>query len=348
MRVGILKNENIDSHLYWQNACVEKKVNYSIIEFTHNTWLKDIQSYECDLYLACPSGLVPHYKETYDKRLYILINELGKKVYPSYKEIILHEDKAFLSYWLRANNLNAPKTDVFYNKAEAKIAVHNMNLPLVFKTSMGASGSGVNIIRTHKGISEYIDKAFSKKGILPYIGPNLKMGNVTGRLLNVIKNPGHILKRLGVYSTLSKFPQKGFLIVQEYIPHDFEWRVVRIGSSFFAHKKIKKGDKASGTKGIEYITPPLEILDFVRNLCEKYQFNCVAIDIFEHNNIYLINEIQTIFGHVQAYICQVNGKPGRFKYDIGKWHFEEGLFNYNLSYNLRLENALELFLKGDL
>jgi len=56
----------------------------------------------------------------------------------------------------------------------------------------------------------------------------------------------------------------------------------------------------------------------------------------------LINELQAIFGHVQSYICEKNGKPGRLIYKKNKWQFEEGVFNSNLSYDLRIENAIAL------
>ena len=69
--------------------------------------------------------------------------------------------------------------------------------------------------------------------------------------------------------------QKGFIILQKYIPHDFEWRVVKIGDSYFGHQKIKQGDKASGTKGIDYTAPPLQLLDFARDISNKHQSRAV-------------------------------------------------------------------------
>jgi len=37
----------------------------------------------------------------------------------------------------------------------------------------------------------------------------------------------------------------------------------------------------------------------------------------------------------------VDGKPGRYIKKGGKWIFEEGAFNQNESYNLRLEYVLD-------
>jgi len=148
------------------------------------------------------------------------------------------------------------------------------------------------------------------------------------------------MEYLGIYS----HGEKDFVIFQEYIPHDFEWRVARIGESYFAHKKIKYKNKASGSKGIEYVDPPESILNFTRDLCEKYNFKFMAVDLFEdHHGGYLVNELQTIFGHVQDYIMTVNNIPGRYIYKNDKWTFESGDFNTNESYDLRLMAAIELY-----
>ena len=118
----------------------------------------------------------------------------------------------------------------------------------------------------------------------------------------------------------------------------------KIGESYFAHKKIKTGEMASGSKGIDYVNPPFELLDFLKEICDKNNFQSVAIDIFEHpQRGYLVNEIQTIFGHVQTHILEVNGKPGRYLHQNNQWIFEEGNFNTNESYDLRLETALKLY-----
>ena len=167
------------------------------------------------------------------------------------------------------------------------------------------------------------------------------MGMWSQRILNVLRNPDRIIKRLQLYKTISNDTQKFFVIFQQYIPHDFEWRIVKIGDSYFGHKKIKVGDKASGSKGIDYSLPPEMLLSFVKDICLRFNFNTMAVDIFEdEHGGYLINEMQTIFGHVQSYICRNDDGPGRFLFKDGKWIFENGMFNTNLSYDLRLNDVI--------
>lgn len=172
-------------------------------------------------------------------------------------------------------------------------------------------------------------------------GPNLTKDGILIRGLHYVLKPKDIIKKLNIYKRRSLNLQKGFVIFQEYIPHEFEWRVVRIGDSFFAHKKLKTGSKASGSLLKKYDNPPFEILDFVKGITNKYKFYSQALDIFETDNGYLINEMQCIFGQSDPYQMLVNGLPGRYRYLGNKWEFEEGDFTNNQCFNLRLAFLLE-------
>ena len=153
------------------------------------------------------------------------------------------------------------------------------------------------------------------------------------------------MKKVKEYSERNKDSESGYVLFQEYIEHNFEWRCVKIGESFFAYKKLKIGQQASGAKQFDYDAPPIELLDFTRNLCEKHDFNFMAVDMFYTGQKIYVNELQTIFGHKSPYICKVNGKPGRYTCKNDKWLFEEGNFNTNESYDLRIETAINLFNK---
>lgn len=342
--LGILKNEiESDSSFYWIKACEKYRIKYEIIELTHQNWIEKVQNGNINYFLACPPGLTSSYKMLYDERIYILAKVLKKKLFPSYEETIIHENKRVLAYWLEANQLPHPKTYIFYFKNEAVEFLKKTQYPIVAKTNIGASGNGVQILKNLDNSLKYCDMAFSKTGIRQKIGPNLKIGNYGTRLKRFIQDKNHRQERLSKYRQIYHDPQRNFVIFQEFIPHDFEWRAVRIGESYFAHKKVKMGDKCSGSKGIDYVTPPVDLLNFIKELCERFNFNSMAVDLFEDGKGgYLINELQTIFGHVQQYILSIDGKPGRYIFQNQNWKFEEGFFNTNLSYDLRLNHVLKI------
>ena len=150
-------------------------------------------------------------------------------------------------------------------------------------------------------------------------------------------------KKLAIYKTFKTDIQRHFVVLQEYIPHQFEWRVVRIGDSFFAHKKLLQGEKTSGAILKSYEDPPYNLLDFVKQITDKYQFYSQAVDIFESTRGYLINEMQCIFGQSDPYQMLVNGIPGRYRFIEGVWVFEEGNYAVNACFNLRLDFILNSF-----
>jgi glutathione synthase/RimK-type ligase-like ATP-grasp enzyme len=182
-------------------------------------------------------------------------------------------------------------------------------------------------------------------GIPMYIGPNKVTGNMTKWLKKALNNPNYAKQRISSHSIISKGGTKNITIIQEYILRGYIWRVIKIGKTYFAHQKVKYKDKCNGKKGTYYVNSPLELLDYVREFFARNNLYSVAIDIFEYNNLYLVNEIQTIFGHVQDHILEVDGKPERYLYN-NQWTFEEGYFNNNESYNLLLECALDLYSRG--
>jgi glutathione synthase/RimK-type ligase-like ATP-grasp enzyme len=345
IKVVILRNEQATDHLLWIQACeaFKDQLEYSIVDITKNSWFESIQSRQFDILLAKPGGLTAPYKQLYDERIYILTTVLGYPVFPSADEIFIYENKRFLSYWLKANHIPHPKTDVFYNHKEAEEFLQMNVFPIVGKTNIGASGSGVRILKNRKEALNYITQTFSGKGAPKRFGPNIIQGDLFKRGINYFVHPEAIIDKLDIYKTKRSDFQKDFVIFQEYIQHNFEWRVVRIGDSFFAHKKIKIGEKASGSLVKGYENPPLDLLNFVKRITDKIEFFSQAIDIFESERGYLVNEMQCIFGQSDPYQMLVDNKPGRYRFIEDRWLFEQGEFNKNESFNLRVEFILQKY-----
>jgi hypothetical protein len=345
LKTIILRNELEDDHSLWIKACEENKLNvdYRIVNLTKHNWLDEIQKQPFDVLLAKPGGLNAYLKQLYDERIYILSKVLNYEVFPSSEEIFLYENKRFLSYWLKAKNIPHPETFVFYDFNEAVEFTKSSLYPIIAKTNIGASGSGVILLHSKKEAYDYIRNTFSNKGAQSRKGPNLATGRLIGRGLHYVTHPGEIPRKLKTYQALRSQIQTKFVVFQKYIGHDFEWRVVRIGDSFFAHKKLKTGEKASGSLKKLYDNPPLSLLDFVKTITDRPKFYSLAIDIFESEQGYLVNEMQCIFGQSDPYQMLVNGKPGRYFKKDEKWLFEEGDFARNACFNLRIEHLILKF-----
>ncbi len=340
MKLTILRNEDVNSSKKWEIACKKGDIAYSVIDLTSSYWYEQVCGDDSDCFLLKPPGETFKYKTLYDERLYVITKVMKRRTYPTYEEVLIYENKRMLSAFLKGAHIPMPETNVFYSKDEALDFNKHCQFPIVAKTGIGASGTGVEIIKSKNTLETYIKKAFGK-GIKRRLGPNRKTGNVKTWTKKAYASPSFFISKVRKYINIYKDAQKGYVILQEYTPHDYEWRIVKIGESWFGHQKVKDGDKASGTKGIDYIAPPFALLDFSKKLCDRWNFTCMAIDVFEHpTKGYVVNELQTIFGHVQDHILEVDGKVGRFIFREG-WQFEEGDFNTNESYDLRLKHLLE-------
>lgn len=339
----ILRNESKIDYQLWEQSLVKhkEKIKYKVVNLLLDNWIDEIRSFEFDYLLAKPPGITSSLKQLYDERILILSKELNYPVFPTLDEILIYENKRYLSFWLKAHNLPHPKTNIFYFRAEAIQFLNNSDYPKVAKINIGASGKGVEILKNKREAEKYINSMFTT-GKASKTGPNLKKGKKLKRALNALMNPSHLKERLSTYKAIANDPQKGFVILQEFIPHQFEWRVVRIGDSFFAHKKLKKGKMASGSLLKGYDNPPLSLFDFVKEVSDRFGFYSQAFDIFENENgEYLINEIQCIFGQSDPYQMLINGEPGRYVWNTDQWIFEPGNFNTNQSFDLRVSYILE-------
>jgi len=166
IKTTILRNELEDDHILWIKACEDFKnqVEYRVVNLTSNNWLEEIRKEPFDILLVKPGGLTARFKQLYDERIYILSVVLGYEIYPSPPEIFIYENKRFLSFWLKANNIPHPETDIFYNIEEALNYIRSAFYPFVAKTNIGASGSGVKIIRSTSEAKEYIEETFRGRG----------------------------------------------------------------------------------------------------------------------------------------------------------------------------------------
>ncbi len=343
LRLAILKNERQEDDHRWKEACAERQdeVVLDEVDLTRADWLEQIREGSYDGLLARPPAYTAPFRNLYEERVRILHEVDGYPIWPAPKEIALYENKKFLAYWLKAHGVPHPPTYVFYYQEEALDFIRTATLPLVGKTNIGASGTGVRILRSAEQAAEYVQQVFSGKGAPRRGVPAWKKKGFLGRALRRLANPRKLTAQLQLYSAVRSKSQRDFVIFQDFVPHQFEWRCVRIGDSFFAHKKMLEGDMASGSLIKGYDNPPLELLDFVRELTDKHGFRSQAVDLFVSvEGKYLVNEMQCLFGQSDPYQMLVDGQPGRYLFQDGSWQFEAGDFNRYESYLLRLDDFL--------
>ncbi len=328
MKIGILTSLNKSYH-HFETVCKELKIDYELINLASSNWLDNIRNSDCDGFICRPSSTYQERKSMWDEKLYVINKLMGRHIYPSYEELFIYENKKMMSYWLKLNNFPHADTFVFYSKKEYKDFIKKTRFPMVFKTSIGASAKGVQIVKSRGQAAAIGRKAFGP------MGAKMSLGYTPQKTGKVVKLPS--------FGT----SQRHFVILQKHINVKWEWRMIRIGESYFGHKKLLKGDFASGSGKVGWGAPPEELLYMLKDVCDTGNFKSMAMDVFEtENGEFYINELQSIFGSVNNSQMFVEGKPGRYLFDDNKFKFEEGEFNHHGSNVLRIKHFLQI-LEGE-
>lgn len=299
-------------HKYYIAACRDMKISYRVLSILQTDWVEVFRKSGCDAYLAWPTIMPTSAKEAFDYRLNVLEKEMGAVVYPTWKECWLTEHKPRLRDWLEANDIPHPQTWVFYNKEQALQFAENTSFPVVVKTATGAAASGVLIAQNKSQLNKAIRLAFGR-GLRPKsFAPNDR--------------------------------QWGYVYIQKYYPNVKEWRMVRIGESFFGHRK-ESGQSVfhSGSKLVSWGDPGEELLNLTKKVTDIGNFTSMDVDVFQaEDGQLLINECQTVFGcSIATTQMKINDIPARYLYENGKWQLEEGEFCQNHMCNLRIKHLLE-------
>lgn len=306
--LGILKAPH-QWHQYYAKSCQELGVPYRMFDLFSPDWISHITSSDCKGILCWPGASTSVWKQMYDERLAVINRQLGIPLMPDYEACWLYESKRRMYYWLAANRFPHPKTAIFYRKQDALVFAETAVLPVVLKTDLGSCSKGVEIVR---------DRHRLKRAVKLLFGKGLRLKNSD-----------------------SRDTQWGNSLFQEYIPSAREWRMIRIGDSYFGYEKLKVGDFHSGTAKWRYVRPPDYLLDLARDITNRGLFSSMSIDILLNSQgTPFVTELQGMFGMLNDFACQVDGQSGRMvKKDLA-WTFEPGDFCRNRMCNIRVITLL--------
>lgn len=298
-------------HKHYIAACRELGISYVLIDLTHSNWIEAVKTAQCDAFLVWPASSPTYFKDLFDDRLRIMAESMACILYPTVNEIWFYENKRRQYYWLAAQELPHPMTWIFYNSEEALEFLRHSDYPLIFKTNIGSSSKGVRILRNFNESRKIVDKCFKKGISLPRSDPYDR--------------------------------QRGSIYLQEFLPVVREWRMVRIGQSYFGHPKGRRGQFHSGSGLVEWDLPDLSLLELVKKVTDMGGFRSMNLDVFESRNRLYINELHTVFGtSVSVDQMRFSGKPGRYVYESSKgWIFQPGDFARNACCNLRVLDLVQ-------
>lgn len=299
-------------HQYYIFACEELSIEYVLLDLRDHDWFEKIILSGCNGILGWPSAVSPLWKELYDERMMVIQNYLNVSVMPNFEETWPWESKRRMAYYFKTNNIQTPQTNIFYSYKQALKFIDKTNYPLVYKSDHGDSSQGVKILKTKTQAKSLVKKAF---------------GNGL---------------RYGLHNALES--ERGFIIFQQYLNFEEEWRIIRLDNYYFGYKKNKIGYFASGNGIAVFKEVPKKLLNLVKEITTKNNFSSMSFDIIIHKSTPYFIEAQSLFGPTkQGHKSELDGVKGAYIFSVEQnlWNFVEGDFDRNNGCNIRVEKLLE-------
>ncbi len=315
--IGIIR-DRFNNHEAYIRACRKLRITYKMIDIFASDWIEQVTASGCDIFVAWPGECIQEWKRMHDERFRFLTQELGKKLYPSSDSLWLYGCKERQATWMKLHGIPHPKTWIFYDLDEAYAFLKNTAFPLVSKCDIGAASYGVRILHNAKQAQRLLKRVFTS-GIVGFCADR-------------------------------QARQWRHILFQEYLQEIEEWRMVRIGDSYFGHLKGRgRNGLHSGSGTCEYRDPGKELLDLTKRVTDTGAFDSMALDIFRtQDGQLLVNECQAVFGCAVATTqTKIDGVPGIYLCMKDGLRFGAGDFCGNFMCDLRLANVLALVEKRE-
>ena len=327
MKIGIFKTYD-QAFKRVIEACVDLNVAYEVIDILAPDWIERVRNSDCDGFF-CPSTCASQEKKSIlDERYFFVSQIMKRKIYPDFLGLFIHENKRNMSAWLQFSGFPHVPTKVFLERGQALEYVNSCRYPIVVKANLGAAASKVRILQNKRQARTYVRAVFPRWSNALSL---LHIGKVYWSKVRGVRVPD-----------LSA-PQKDYVLLQDFRKITCEWRIIKIGNSYFGHQKLLKGHFASGSGKVGWVAPPENLLFLVKDICDAGGFVCMDVDIFETvEGEFLVNELQASFGSYADSQMYVNGVPGRFKWEHDHFVFEEGVFNVFGSNKLKVAAFIEI------
>lgn len=285
-------------------------IKYEYFDIHSHTWIEHAKRYNVVVWHpeSSPSAQIEARQKIF------VLEQLGIKCFPSFKEVFKCEDKVEMHYFYKTNNLPEIPTFVSNSKNDAILFANNTKYPIVSKITTSSSSYGVRLLKTKQQTIKLINEVFSptgKKTHWKYIS------------------------------------QKDYVYFQNFIDDaEFDLRVIVVGNSLFGYYRYaNKGDfRASGAGHYEKKAIPVTALDLAWSTYLAFGSPpSLATDfVFSpKENKYFIIESSIFIGVDTEIQLKVNNIPGRYIRE------EESLYTFNEGKYWIQELALNKFFESN-
>ncbi|MDY8136891.1 hypothetical protein [Aquimarina sp. 2201CG5-10] len=261
-----------------------EEMDYTIeYKYLHDIDLEN-ENYEGQNIIYTSSEDIGYKYKSYIEDIIYSLELSGAQVIPNYKHLRANNNKVFMElmrqYLKLTDNI---KARMFGSMKDLLMNLDTVNYPVVFKTSGGASGTGVSLVESEKELITKVKEVNQRNYQTDF------------------RDYGRALKHKG-YIRESLYRQK--FILQEFIPDlKNDWKVYVFEEKMYIFKRplLKgRGIKASGGGYDNYFyglqaEAPEGLFDYAQSIYNKMDVPHLSIDIaFDGKEFYLI-EFQSLY-----------------------------------------------------
>jgi glutathione synthase/RimK-type ligase-like ATP-grasp enzyme len=219
-----------------------------------------------------------------------LIEAMGIPCFPNSLMLWLYDDKIRETLFLKAHGHPVPETFISFSEAEARTYLDGATYPLIAKTHMGASASGVVRLRDRAAALELLKGIFRPQSLMEKVMEKY-------HYLPRMAKGDFLLSRK--YRYLNACPS--YIYAQEFIETDSDWRITTLGTdllSVFVRRNRPDDFRASGSGLWEMVEPedlPAEACDLALEISNRHGFTSMAYDFMLGPKGWVIGEISMTF-----------------------------------------------------
>jgi glutathione synthase/RimK-type ligase-like ATP-grasp enzyme len=313
----------------FKKACVFLNLPYKLIDINKNDWqrqLSGIDVFIWRIHLGDYEGLL-------QARIKLpIIEEIGIFCFPSSKMAWIYDDKISQTFIFEKDTIPTPSTFISCDEKDAMDFTCTTKYPLVFKTSTGASSSGVRLVNSISEGKKIVRKAFNAGIPLPSL------------IVRGIRKAGRLLK----VPTLSEFRMSPksmrYVYFQEKIETDGDLRITTFGNDIISvFKRLNRPNdfRASGSGRWQMVTVeqlPIQACDLALAISERQNYTCMAYDFLQNENQWLVSEMSYSFLLNKIYTDTLFRKTGTLfekiaPIPIGVMHLQSCLSKMNKKMN---------------
>lgn len=306
----------------WKKLDIEKVINklqfsVKIISFDK---IDEIILFPNDI-LIYTSSENPEIRQFIKNKLYYIKDKCV--LIPSYDLLMAHEDKGFQEVMKKEKNFGNLKGWYTFD-----IDNHKFNYPKVLKTAQGAGSSGVFLIKDSVDLKILKNKFFE---------PSFKR-----KIIKLQRKFKLSSEEYQIYSY--KYKKFNLFVEQDFIEAlECDYKVLVFGNRYYVLKRnVRKNDfRASGSGDFEFIEPPIDVLEFAKEIALTLDNPYLSLDIAQSaKGCHLIEFQATNFGPYTLL-----NAPFRFVDSNDTWNKEENCkdlesnYAYSLNFFLGEKNV---------